>query len=182
LAKLGINLVIPDLNEDDFANLTMTRQINLVKKLIDPKSPVILFGSSMGGLLALLLAEELNNVSKLILFAPALQMVKRWTGRKEEIIPWKQAGIRMVYHYGYKKDMPLNYSFIEDLAKYEDENFTKQIPTLIFHGTQDTAVPHIVSVKYANGKNYVDYHEVDSDHSLEDQLDYMWQVIQEFIK
>src|SRR6185437_8941249 len=180
LAGLGINLIIPDLNEDDFANLTMTRQINSVKKLIDPNSPVILFGSSMGGLLALLLAEELNNVSRIILFAPALEMVKRWTGRKDDMGQWKQAGSKMVYHYGYKKDMPLNYSFIEDLATYEHETFTKKIPPLIFHGTQDAAVPHIVSVTYAKGKDYVHYHEVESDHSLEDQLDYMWQVIQEF--
>lgn len=181
LAGLGINLIIPDLNENDFANLTMTRQINSVKKLINPDEPVILFGSSMGGLLALLLAQELNNVSKLILFAPALEMVKRWTGRKDDIAHWKHAGSKMVYHYGYKKDMPLNYSFIEDLAKHEDEIFTKKTPTLIFHGTQDTAVPHEVSVKYAKGRDYVNYHEVESDHSLEDQLDYMWQEIQTFI-
>ncbi len=182
LAGLGIDLIIPDLNEDDFANLTMTRQINSVKNLTNPKLPVTLFGSSMGGLLALLLAEELDNVDKLILFAPALQMAKRWAGRTTENEQWKQAGSKTVYHYGYNKEVPLNYSFIEDLEKHEDENFTKKTPTLIFHGINDTAVPHEVSIKYAKGKYYVDYHEVDSDHSLEDQLDYMWQVIQEFIK
>jgi pimeloyl-ACP methyl ester carboxylesterase len=160
----------------------MTRQINSVKKLIDPSSPVVLFGSSMGGLLALLLAQELNNVSKLILFAPAFQMAKRWASRTDDIIPWKQAGSRIVYHYGYKKDMSLNYSFIEDLVKHEDENFTKNIPTLIFHGINDVTVPCEVSVKYTKGRDYVDYHEVDSDHSLEDKLDYMWQVTQKFIK
>lgn len=181
LAGLGINLIIPDLNENDFANLTMSRQINCVKKLIAPQSPVTLFGSSMGGLLALLLAEELDNVTKLVLFAPALQMAKRWAGRTIENKQWMEAGSKMVYHYGYKKDISLNYSFIEDLAKHEDENFTQKTPTLIFHGINDTAVPHIVSVNYAKGKGYVDYHEVDSDHSLEDQLDYMWEVIQKFI-
>jgi predicted esterase YcpF (UPF0227 family) len=182
LAERGINLIIPDLNEGDFANLTMTRQINSVKKLIDQNLPVTLFGSSMGGLLALLLAEELNNIEKLILFAPAFQMAKRWTGKTADNKQWKQNGSKTVYHYGYKKDVPLNYAFIEDLAKHEDENFTNKVPTLIFHGIHDTAVPNTVSVKYAYGKGYVDYHEVDSDHSLEDQLDYMWQVIQKFIK
>ncbi|MCE3269388.1 MAG: esterase [Burkholderiales bacterium] len=181
-AESGIDLLIPDLNENDFANLTMTRQINFVKKLVDPSVPVILLGSSMGGLLALILAQELNNINKLILFAPALQMVKRWTSRKEEVEDWKQSGSKIVYHYGYKKNMPLNYSFINDLAKHEDEDFTKEVPTLIFHGTQDTAVPHIVSVKYAKGRDHVYYHELESDHSLENQLDYMWQEIKKFIK
>ncbi|MCC2626344.1 MAG: hypothetical protein K0R14_2217 [Burkholderiales bacterium] len=182
LANSKIELIIPDLNEGDFANLTMTRQINSIKKLIDPKQQVTLFGSSMGGLLALLLAEELNNIDRLILFAPAFQMVKRWTNRTKEIEPWKQAGSKMVYHYGYNKEVPLNYSFIEDLKKHEDENFTKHVPTLIFHGKQDTVVPNEVSTKYAQGKHYISYHEVDSDHGLEDQLDYMWEIIQKFIQ
>lgn len=185
LAKIGINLIIPDLNEDDFANLTMSRQIKAVKKLINPNSPTVLFGSSMGGLLALLLAEELNNISKLILFAPALQMAKRWTRdeNKEKLDKWKKDGSTMVYHYGYKKEMPLNYAFINDLIKHEDENFSKKIPTLIFHGIQDTSVPHTVSVKYAKGKeDYVFYHEVDSDHSLENKLKYMWKIVKPFIE
>lgn len=182
MQKIGINLIVPDLNENDFANLTMTRQINTIKKLIDPNIPVTLFGSSMGGLLSLLLAEELDNINQLILFAPALQMVKRWTKpedseRLDTLAKWKQAGSTMVYHYGYNKDTPLNYSFIEDLKKYEDENFTKKTPTLIFHGVQDTVVPCTVSANYAKGKAYVSYHEVDSDHGLEDQLDYMWSIV-----
>lgn len=183
LAKMGIDLIIPDLNENDFANLTMSRQIDTVKRLVDPDSQVVLFGSSMGGLLALLLAEELDNVSKLILFAPALQMAKRWTNpeKKDSLNKWKHAGSTTVYHYGYKKDMPLNYSFIEDLVKHEDENFYKEVPTLIFHGTQDTSVPHEVSIKYAYNRSYVIYHELDSDHSLEDKVRYMWKIIKPFI-
>lgn len=183
MKKLGIDLIIPDLNEDDFANLTMTRQINSIKKIINPQESVVLLGSSMGGLLALLLAEELDNIVKLILFAPALQMAKRWTRaeNKEKLEKWKQAVSTPVYHYGYKKEMPLNYSFVEDLVKHEDENFDKVVPTLIFHGTQDTSVPHEVSVKYSKTRDYVIYHEVDSDHSLENKLRYMWDIIQPFI-
>lgn len=180
--KLGIDLVIPDLNENDFANLTMSRQIKIVKELIKTHHAVTLFGSSMGGLLSIILAEELNNITRLILFAPALQMAKRWTAQnKDRLNEWRQTGSTMVYHYGYKKSVPLNYTFIEDLVKYENEDFSKNVPTLIFHGTRDTAVPHEVSVNYAKTRDYVSYYEVDSDHSLEDKLSYMWQIIERSI-
>lgn len=181
-AKSGIDLIIPDLNEDDFANLTMTRQINTVNKLIDPDSPLVLLGSSMGGLLALILAERLDNVKKLILFAPALQMGKRWSSNNQErLSQWKIDGYINVYHHDYKQDARLNYSFVEDLLTYEDGHFNKVIPTLIFHGVRDESVPHELSINYAQGKTYVQYHELDSDHSLEDKVRFMWQKINAFL-
>lgn len=182
LSECGINLVTPDLNEDDFTNLTMTRQIEHVKKLIDPTIPITLLGSSMGGLLALILAQELGNIQRIILFAPAIQMAKRWMKRApEQLEKWKNDGYTLVHHYGYKKEMPLNYKFIEDLAGYTEEKFTRELPTLIFHGTQDTTVPHEVSAKYAKNKDYVSYYELSSDHSLENQVNYMWQIIRPFM-
>jgi hypothetical protein len=50
-ATLDISLEIPDLNQDDFSHLTITRQLTQVEiAFLQDKMPVTLIGSSLGGL------------------------------------------------------------------------------------------------------------------------------------
>ena len=53
-----IDLEIPDLNQGDFSHLTLTRQLQQVENLFPAKKPVVLIGSSFGGLTAAVLAER----------------------------------------------------------------------------------------------------------------------------
>ena len=67
-AKEGIKLEIPDLNQEDFTHLTLTRQITQTAALFNRKNASItLIGSSFGGLTAAWLAEKYSLVQKLIL-------------------------------------------------------------------------------------------------------------------
>lgn len=183
MEALGLELLIPDLNLNDFPNLTISRQIKTVKDLINTNSSVTLFGSSMGGLIALHLAEQLENIEKLVLLAPALKISKLWKNAADEqnLAKWKLDDYVEIYHYGYKQNMPLKYKFYEDLMQHNDNDFKKIIPTLIFHGLHDTIVPVDFAREYAQQKNHIEYHELDDDHSLNSKIDYIWQKTSKFI-
>ena len=52
--KSGLSLTIPDLQQGDFENLTVTKQVSIVQSIIDskPSSCFALIGSSMGAYIA----------------------------------------------------------------------------------------------------------------------------------
>jgi len=51
--KAKLSLTIPDLQQGDFENLTLTKQVSLVQSIIDakPGAGFALIGSSMGAML-----------------------------------------------------------------------------------------------------------------------------------
>ena len=75
-AQQGLTLQTPDLNQNDFFHLTLSRQIEQVKNLLSDQA-VTLIGSSFGGLTALWVAEQCQQVKRLVLLAPALDFSTR---------------------------------------------------------------------------------------------------------
>ncbi|OKH17754.1 YqiA/YcfP family alpha/beta fold hydrolase [[Limnothrix rosea] IAM M-220] len=176
------NLVLPDLNKPNFGELTVSRQIDQVRKLLTEPSYII--GSSLGGLTAAVLAEEYPNlVKKIVLLAPAFQFTKNWRDRlgKDVLERWQSEGTLPIYHYSYKEEIPLHYEFFQDAETFCDYHFTNQIPTLILHGTNDETVPLRVSEAYAAGKAWVELIALDSDHSLGDRLPELYERTQTFL-
>jgi pimeloyl-ACP methyl ester carboxylesterase len=55
-------------------------------------------------------------------------------------------------------------------------------PTLIYHGKRDDEVSPDLSIGFAWGKPNVQLDLVDSDHSLSDVLEYMWQGAADFYR
>lgn len=182
LEDLHQEVIIPDLNLDDFSSLTLSRQLDQVGELVSKSSkPVIMFGSSMGGLTTAILAEKYPNIAKIILLAPAFAMSSLWgKGNPEELDKWKSTGETLVMHYGYNQQVPLKYNFYTDLFKHDDINFKRQIPALIFHGIHDDVVPLKVSQMYAHDHKMAQLIELDDDHSVGADLDSMWEKIKEF--
>ncbi|MBW4549590.1 MAG: alpha/beta fold hydrolase [Aphanocapsa sp. GSE-SYN-MK-11-07L] len=72
-ANAGVPLVVPDLNQDNFYHLTLSRQIAQVEALLPVDTPITLIGSSFGGLTAAWVAQRCPQVARLILLAPAFQ-------------------------------------------------------------------------------------------------------------
>ncbi len=176
------DLILPDLNQDDFGSLTVSRQIEQVRALLTEPSYII--GSSLGGLTAALLAEKYPDlVKKIILLAPAFQFTKKWRDRlgKDLLERWQNEGIFPIYHYSYKKEMLLHYEFFRDAEIYSHYDFQNQIPTLILHGMNDETVPIKVSEEYAAEKDWVKFVALDSDHSLGDRLPELFQKSQDFL-
>ena len=175
---LDQTLHIPDLNQGDFTGLTLSRQIQQVQAAyLGSGQPTTIIGSSFGGLTAAWLGERFTCVERVILLAPAFQFLTNWRPKfpAEQWQQWQKTGRMDIYHYGEQKMLPLAYDFVTDMMQYDDGNLQRSLPTLIIHGVNDDVVPIQVSRQYGEGRSHVRLLEVDSDHSLGDQLDTIWQ-------
>lgn len=180
LQAQGLDLLIPDLNQGDFTRLTLTRQIQQVTALVrDLEHPVILIGSSLGGLVAAWVAEGEPQVHSLILLAPAFQFLDHWLERlgAEQIQQWQTDRILSVFHYGENQNLPLDYGFLTDASGYRDTDLRRPLPTLILHGIHDEVIPIESSREYARDRSWVELIELDSDHSLSTVSEPIWSAI-----
>lgn len=183
--KLNISLTVPDFNQDDFANLTFSRQLEQMEQVFtafDLHTPVTIIGSSFGGLTAAYLAEYYPQVERLILLAPAFNFLAYWLSvlGAEKLQAWQKAGSLAVYHYIEKKEICLNYDFLEDMYNHDESILRRAIPTFIFHGVEDTTIPISISQQYASLRPWVQLIELSDDHSLHNSLNYIWPMIEDF--
>lgn len=183
-SSLKINLKMPDLNKGDFSRLTLTRQLQQVTAEINASpSPVILIGSSFGGLTSTFLAENNSKVEKLILLAPAFKFLSHWlpTLGEQQLQKWQSEGVLPIYHYGQNDYLPLNYEFVRDGEKYDEEKLERSLPTLILHGCRDEVIPIQASRDFAANRPWVELIALDSDHSLGNVMAETWQAIERFL-
>ncbi|NES89663.1 MULTISPECIES: YqiA/YcfP family alpha/beta fold hydrolase [Okeania] len=184
-AEINLNLNILDLNQNDFYNLTLTRQIHQVESEITKKStPIILIGSSFGGLTSTFLAEQNFHVKAIILLAPAFNFLSHWQQNlgEENLQKWQERGDYWIYHYGEKKYSLLSYDFIVDLIEYEEKKLKRTLPTLIFHGLNDNVIPIQASREFVAKRSWVELIELDTDHTLGNVMAKVWQEINQFLK
>lgn len=178
LAEQNIALDIIDWNSSDFATLLFSREIDKIIKSIHDEE-VTLIASSMGGVIALNLAQRLPSIKKIILLAPALQINSLWTHilGADNLKLWQTQGYLPIYHGAKKATINLHYDFVSDLQKVNDRDFnlTNNTNILIFHGLNDQTIPYQVSNEFGQIHPTTQIHLLDSDHSLESVLDYIWQ-------
>jgi pimeloyl-ACP methyl ester carboxylesterase len=183
--ELGLTLHVPDLNLTDFSTVTLSDQLAyLDRTYLKNDEPITVFGSSLGGFLAVQLAAKNPLVQKLILFAPAFgfsQRIAKTLGT-ENIDKWQQDGIREFYHYGLKRNVNLQFQFFADAQKYSDENLTRSLPILIFHGVHDDVVPVFLSEEFAKMRSQVTLKLLNDDHALGKDLDSIWQDTKRFLQ
>ena len=176
-----ISLSVPDLNQNNFSELTLTRQIRQVSQEFSDV-PVTLIGSSLGGLTAAWLGEKYPQIERLVLLAPAFGFLSHYLTRlgSEAVQNWQESGFLSVYHYAEKRSLPLSYQFVLDSQNYADHALRRSIPTLILHGQQDEVIPLTASQEYAQSRSWVELIELDSDHGLGNALPEIWSKIQLF--
>lgn len=175
-AEKGQELIVPDFNAGGFSNFTITRQLQQTASYFEPDQPVTLIGSSLGGWAALLLAQQYPQIEQLILLAPALGFPQPWLSKigDDNLRYWQQTGSWPIYHYIERREVPLAYNFVQDAQQYAAQEFTRQLPTLIFHGKNDEVVPIELSQHYATNHPEVTLHVLDSDHGLGNVLPLIW--------
>ena len=164
--ELGISIHVPDLQQGDFENLTLTGQIELVQGIIDKKKDKKfgLIGSSMGGYLASLIAQTRESVQALFLMAPGFNFLNRWrkildiSKTTDELIP--------VFHYRYNKEVRLNTYLFRDAETWESLPLDRKIPTFIVHGLHDETIDIEESRNFVRKKSFCSLKELDSDHGL----------------
>jgi uncharacterized protein len=177
----GIGLEVPDLAEDDFRNLTLSAQLNVVARIARDE-PATLIGSSMGGYLAALYAARHPEVEKLVLLAPAFSFASRWpeTLGQAAMDQWKRTNTLNVFHYGEGREVELGYQLLEDAGQYEAYPEVAQ-PVLIFQGQHDTVVPPEYAGTFAERHPNARLRLLNSDHELTNVLDEMWMEAEEFL-
>ncbi len=183
--QAGLPLLIPDLNQNDFAHLTLSRQVQQVEALLPSaldlleKSPVLLIGSSLGGLTAAWLGDRHATIQALVLLAPAFGFLDHWLPKLGEttLQQWQQDGYLPVYHYREGHEIPLHYAFVSDAQHYDAAQLNRPIPTVILHGLDDDVIPIQASRDYAASRPWVTLVELEDDHALANADDAIWQAI-----
>ena len=186
LRQHGLSFSCPDFNEPDFSTLTITRMLNQIAGEVDAanEASVTLMGSSLGGALAVLAADRLGSkVENVILLAPAVMFAKpgHHLLPPERIEEWRQRGSLPFFHYAYKEERPLKYSFYEDSLSYDPMNASFRQPTLIFQGRRDESVSPRMVEEFAGVRRNVTLSMLDDDHQLIESLPRMWKDIEAFL-
>jgi len=185
LRARGEEVVIPDLNLPDFSTLTITRMLGQVEALIDRAAgPVTLFGSSLGGYVAVNAAAKWPaRIDRLVLLAPALDFSDDGLGAPggASLADWKRDGRIQVFHFGYGRMMPIHYGLYEDARRYDAMRAEVRMPILVFQGTRDTAVNPDLVRRWAATRSNVSLHLLDDDHQLSASLGYIWEQTDAFL-
>jgi pimeloyl-ACP methyl ester carboxylesterase len=185
LRARGFDVAIPDLNQPDFRTLTITRMLGQVETLIDQaRGPVTLFGSSLGGYVAVNAAAKWpTRVDTLVLLAPALDFSDEGLGAPggASLRDWKRDGDIQVFHFGYGRMMPIRYGLYEDARRYDAMRADVRMPILVFQGTRDTSVNPEAVRRWAAARPNVTLHMLDDDHQLTASLGFIWQEVEKFL-
>jgi pimeloyl-ACP methyl ester carboxylesterase len=185
LDAAGTTLHTPDFNAPRFADLTMTRMLTQLAEAMAPleAGPVALIGSSLGGTLAILAAERLPRVDRLVLLAPAVMFARpgHHLLPPERIDEWRRQGAMRFFHYGAGEEQPLNVAFYEDSLRYDAMNAVIPQPTLVFQGLRDGSVDYRSVERFASARPNVTLSLLDDDHSLVASLPRIWQAVQPFL-
>lgn len=181
-AEHGITLHVPDLNLGDFATVTLTKQLQYLHDCF-ADTPLVVIGSSLGGLLASLIASTNTKVEKLVLLAPAFGFSDRLVTRLGEaaIARWQETGSLDYYHYGLKRFVPLGYEFFADAQAHTEMSLQRELPILIMHGLSDEVVPVSASRDFAASRPNVMPELLHGDHGLGDVLETIWQKSMTFL-
>ena len=186
--QVGMGFEAPDLNDPDFETLTISRMIDRVGRLLTamPAGPVTLIGSSLGAVVALfsMQAEASRRPDSLVLMAPAVDLVAGLTRElgAERIRHWQASDRLDVFHYADQMMRPLRWGFFADAAKYDPQNVSLAVPTLVFHGRRDETVDSAAVERWAARRPGVTVRMLDDGHQLGASLDLMWTEMQEFVR
>jgi pimeloyl-ACP methyl ester carboxylesterase len=199
LARSGVEMVCPDLNEPDFAGLTVTRMLDQVEGALDRVGPahVALVGSSLGGLVAFLAASRqcdarrgrgpawrpAARIDRLVLLAPALDFLRGPSslGDAAAFERWRSTGTLDVYHHGQEKMVPVGFSLFEDAQHHDAFGAEVPLPTMIFQGRADSVVDPSMVERFAGSRPYVSLRLLDDDHRLTESLGLIWQESKAFL-
>ena len=178
----GVEVHIPDFNEPDFSTLTVTRMIEQVEARMVGKNDVVLIGSSLGAFVAVQLAlRRPQQVSRLVLLAPALDCSRERMRDFGDLDEWQRRDRLDVFHYAYGRIVPLHFELVRDAGRYDCLEAQLPMPVLVFQGRRDTAVNPESVERWARNRPGVELHMLDDDHQLHASLEYIWREMVRFV-
>lgn len=185
LRARGFDVQVPDLNAPDFTTLTVTRMLDRTRELMgDSGEPVTLIGSSLGGYVAVHAAAKWPDlVDRLVLLAPALDFRDQGLSLPggATLDDWKRDGRVMVFHFGYGRVLPIDYTLYEDALRYDAMAADVRLPIIVFQGRHDTVVPPGIVERWSAARPNVELHLLDDDHQLAASLSYIGREVERFL-
>jgi alpha-beta hydrolase superfamily lysophospholipase len=79
---------------------------------------------------------------------------------------WKSEGVLPLIESETGQEVPVHYRFVEELRRYDSNEVSLSVPTLIVHGARDATVSHLQSVHFAGRQSSVELVLIDDDHRL----------------
>ena len=133
LAPDGIVLDAPDLNVPSFEQLDFDAMVDLGAARGRANPPRAIVGSSLGSLVALEVARR-GIDAPLVLIAPALGIVKRWT---TELPPGDPIS---VFNHARNGNAPIHRAFFERMARVDVDAHPPAHPVTVIIGRNDESV------------------------------------------
>lgn len=181
LEERGVHLVLPDLNQPSFFELTVTRMLDQLDVLAQGEGQVVLFGSSLGGFTAATwAATRPDRTAALILLAPAFDLGPRWAARMplSELSRWRTAGRYPFDHYALGRKEDLSIGFLDDALSYPSFPLPR-CPTLVIQGTRDESVDPELAREFASRmQGRAELVELDQGHELNADLPGLWAILE----
>jgi hypothetical protein len=175
--EIGISLEVPDLEVGGFENMTLTHQMNILSMYLDrfQSRGACLIGSSMGGYLAILAAQQRMDVRAVYLMAPGFNFLDRWMRKLNldfnDDASWESR--IPVFHYRHGETRYINIAVFKDAIEWSRLELKREVPTRIVHGVNDETVEIEESRKFASSHPWCLLHELDADHGLLDHIDWV---------
>ena len=171
------DFICPDLNGDDFYNLSMPEWFERAEAAIPELSSddyLIVSGSSLGAYTAAMLYPKLKqriqaDRIQLLLLAPAFGFAQRWShilGSEQAIEAWRTEGQLSLFHYAYNEERLLSFAFYESCQNLPA--FPEGIASAgsIIHGLQDEVLDTSLVETFAQQHPHMQAHFIDDDHAL----------------
>jgi len=137
-------------SQGKFKTITISQELNDLGCAIDfafnnfkfNHKELALFGSSLGGMVAILHTAKDKRIKYLALKSPVSDFEKIYR-QLLDIKKWKEKGVIKTYSHSQKKYFDLGYQFWKDGIKYNCFKAGKKIkiPFFIIHGEKDKTVP-----------------------------------------
>lgn len=134
------------LDDFQFAKFTLSGAISDALDVLDRvRQPMVLVGSSLGGLIALEAARQSPSLVRgLLLLAPAYKFAQRYflSIPAAEVGNWSRSGFRQFPDDYDGGSFNLEYGFYQDLQQYPRQGPWKfDFPVTILHGEHDEILP-----------------------------------------
>ena len=160
-----------DLRLPSLEHLRPSAMIDHVREVIGERGPVVLIGSSLGGLTAARVAARSPAVQALVLLAPAFRLVERWRARlgEEAWQEWQTGGWLAIHDHAERRAARVDAGFAADalaLDALDDGWPPPVVPTWIAHGRADDTVDIALSRAWALAAPAAHLLELDDDHQL----------------